>query len=420
MITLVPRLARNSEGWHIVKILMEQKTYWDDGVLFTPSERTVRRDYDVCIIGGGIIGISIAMEIGERQPNMTIAVLEKEDGPKGASTRNAGFACFGSLSEIALDVDVLGHDAAVDLVQRRVDGLQMLRSRCGDVNIRYETSGGHEIFLDHHASLDRIDEINELLHPIFKGHAFVRRDNLIAHHGFKEGAVKAFIRTEFEGMLHSGLLVSRLWDLAKQQGVKIIKCGITSLHRDNRNVDNPIELALRDGRKIVCRKVIVAANSAIDDILSIFSKDDLTALPDELQQPAFRPARGQILLTAPLSNLKLHGTYHFDQGFVYFRNVENRVLLGGGRNKALEEEETKAMNITSTIQDYLEHILYTIILPEKNFGIEYRWSGTMAFSKTKQPVVMEAFPNVIVAFGCNGMGVAIGSEVARRASRLIC
>lgn len=401
--------------------MAKTSSFWDDDATgFAASESPLKKDFDVCVIGGGIIGISTAIEIAERRPDLTIAVLEKADGPKGASTRNAGFACFGSLSEVAFDVGVLGADAAIDLVRRRVEGLRMLRSRCGDDNICYENTGGHEIFLDHHASLDRIDKINELLHPIFNGPAFVRRDNLIEHYGFETKTVKALVRTDFEGMVHSGLLVSRLWEVAKQRGVQITKSEVVNLRSIPRDADKRIELALKNGSAVTCRNVVLAANSATDDLIRMFSNNGTGASAYNSSKPMVRPARGQILLTSPLSNLKLHGTYHFDQGFVYFRNVGNRILLGGGRNMALADEETTSMDTTGIVQDYLEHILYDVILPDKNVSIEYRWAGTMAFSHSKQPIVGEVLPGVIVAFGCNGMGVAIGSEVAKRTCDVIC
>jgi glycine/D-amino acid oxidase-like deaminating enzyme len=401
--------------------MAKTSSFWDDEAGgFTASASPLKRDFDVCIIGGGIIGMSTAIEVAERRPDMMIAVMERADGPKGASTRNAGFACFGSLSEVALDVDVLGSDAAADLVRRRVEGLSILRSRCGDDNISYDNTGGREIFLEHHASLDRIDKINELLHPVFNRPAFVRMDNLIEQNGFDTKTVKALVGTEFEGMLHSGLLVSRLWEIAKKRGVQIIKSDVVNLRNNVHAAGKPIELVLKDGTEVICRNVVLAANSAISELIRMISNNGATVSANYSSKPMFQPARGQILLTAPLANLKLHGTYHFDQGFVYFRNVGSRVLIGGGRNVAMADEETTSMDTTGTIQNYLEHILHNVILPGKNVAIEYRWAGTMAFNNSKQPVVGEVLPGVIVAFGCNGMGVAIGSEVAKRTCELIC
>ena len=36
--------------------------------------------YDVVIIGGGILGLSTAMQLLERAPRWRVAVVEKEDG----------------------------------------------------------------------------------------------------------------------------------------------------------------------------------------------------------------------------------------------------------------------------------------------------------------------------------------------------
>jgi L-2-hydroxyglutarate oxidase len=36
--------------------------------------------YDIAVIGGGIVGLSFAMQVGERFPRLRVVVLEKEAG----------------------------------------------------------------------------------------------------------------------------------------------------------------------------------------------------------------------------------------------------------------------------------------------------------------------------------------------------
>src|SRR5271163_2722217 len=36
--------------------------------------------YDIAVIGGGIVGLSFAMQVGERFPHLRVVVLEKEAG----------------------------------------------------------------------------------------------------------------------------------------------------------------------------------------------------------------------------------------------------------------------------------------------------------------------------------------------------
>ncbi len=117
--------------------------------------------------------------------------------------------------------------------------------------------------------------------------------------------------------------------------------------------------------------------------------------------------------------LKLNGTFHLDQGYTYFRNVENRVLIGGGRNLNIEGETTTTAGTTAQIQSYLEDILSTIVLPNTPYKIAQRWSGTMAFDAQQTPIIEAISPNVYAAIRCNGMGVAISSRMGEAVAKLM-
>ena len=48
-------------------------------------------DFDVAVIGGGIVGLSTAMQLTERYPGMSVVVLEKEPELASHQTgRNSG------------------------------------------------------------------------------------------------------------------------------------------------------------------------------------------------------------------------------------------------------------------------------------------------------------------------------------------
>ena len=108
-------------------------------------EQDAMLDADLVVVGGGIIGLQTALEWRAARPRDRIVVLERGLLPAGASTRNAGFACFGSLTEILHDIDAMGADAAVALVERRWRGLHRLRERLGEEAMGYEGFGGYEL-----------------------------------------------------------------------------------------------------------------------------------------------------------------------------------------------------------------------------------------------------------------------------------
>ena len=125
-------------------------------------------NYDYIVIGGGIVGLSTAVSLKEMAPKSRVLVIERGTFPTGASTKNAGFACFGSLTEILHDLTTMSPEEVVELVKLRWDGLQLLRSRLGDENIDYQNLGGYELLSEKElTALDRIEEVeNDQVFPI--------------------------------------------------------------------------------------------------------------------------------------------------------------------------------------------------------------------------------------------------------------
>ena len=105
-------------------------------------------DVDYTIVGSGIVGLHAALRLRERFPEAKILIIEKGPLPQGASTKNAGFACFGSLSEINDDLRTHSEEEVIALIQKRWNGLQLLRKRLGDAVIDFKPYGGYELFLE--------------------------------------------------------------------------------------------------------------------------------------------------------------------------------------------------------------------------------------------------------------------------------
>ena len=116
-----------------------QLSYWEIKNWFS--------NVDFTIVGSGIVGLHTAIRLRERFPKAKILVLEKGILPQGASTKNAGFACFGSVSEILDDLKTHTEEEVIQLIQKRYAGLQLLRKNLGDAAIAYQPLGGYELFL---------------------------------------------------------------------------------------------------------------------------------------------------------------------------------------------------------------------------------------------------------------------------------
>jgi len=93
--------------------------------------------------------------------------------PTGASTRNAGFACFGSLTELIADAAKMGEDQMLQLVEMRYKGLRRIGKVFSDKKIGYEQHGGYELIsggpgTDINELRSQIDRLNRPLKKIIK------------------------------------------------------------------------------------------------------------------------------------------------------------------------------------------------------------------------------------------------------------
>ena len=131
-----------------------------------------------------------------------------------------------------------------------------------------------------------------------------------------------------------------------------------------------------------------------------------------------KPARAQVLITKPIKNLKIKGTFHLDKGYYYFRNIDDRILLGGGRNLDLKGEETTELVQTDLIQNRLEQLLKETILPNETVEIDHRWSGVMGVGDQKIVIVKKMSDKVSCGVRLGGMGVAIGSLIGKELAEI--
>jgi glycine/D-amino acid oxidase-like deaminating enzyme len=372
---------------------------------FSYWERTAFIDNaDVIIIGSGLVGLSAALHLKKQQPTLKVLVLERGFLPSGASTKNAGFACFGTISEQIEAIKQSSEDEAMRLVAYKWRGLQRLRENLGDENIDYQQHGGHELFMKDETdaaknSIGQIDHLNKLLQQaIGKPDIYSVADAKIAAFGFNK--VNHIIYNPLEGQLHTGKMMRTLLYKVYNLGVMVLNgIDISGIEQG----DKSVILTTSQG-DFKADKVILATNAFASQLFP-----ELKVVP----------GRGQVLVTKPVPGLKLKGTYHFNEGYYYFRNIDNRVLFGGGRNLNYKAEETWDFGHTDTVKQKLIAYLNEVILPNQNIEVDYWWSGIMGFGEEITPIVKQVQPNIFCAVRCNGMGVAMGSLVGEEVAELI-
>lgn len=355
---------------------------------------------DYTIVGSGLVGLNCALQLKQRFPKSKILILERGMLPNGASTKNAGFACFGSLSEILDDLTTHTEEEVFELVKKRVEGLNLLRKNLGDDNIDYFPFGGYELFVEEDKAFfeecfSKMENINKLLYPVFKEDVFSIKSNF-----FNFEKIQAqYIFNKYEGQLDTGKMMENLLQKVQASGIKILNnVEVEAFSEGNEEVEVKTKHF-----SFKTKKLFIATNG----------------FATKLGIPEVKPARAQVLITKPIENLHIKGTFHLEKGYYYFRNIDNRILFGGGRNLDIKTEETTEIAQTELVQQQLEKLLGTVIFPNQKVEIDHRWAGIMGVGNQKKPIVKQLSSNVYCGVRLGGMGVAIGSLVGKELADLL-
>ena len=202
------------------------------------------------------------------------------------------------------------------------------------------------------------------------------------------------INNKFEGQLNTGKMYRTIYHYAEQIGIKLFGgFEIESWEKVNEQicVQTKQQVTLKAANLLLCTNAFTS---------QILDEDIL-------------PARGQVIVSEQVTNLPCQGLHHFDNGYYYWRDIDNRILLGGARNLDKAEETSFKLEPNHIIIDELKRFMNEQIF-NKEVAIEFEWSGIMGIGKENQktPLVKEVEPNVYLAARLGGMGVALSALIA--------
>ena len=366
---------------------------------------------DILIVGGGLVGLSIGIAIQKqkkqlKQRLLKICIVDQlPTGQAGASTRNAGFACFGSPTEILDDLTREGENQTVNRISNRISGLSIWKNWIPSNKIEWNDCSGYEVFereeeMNFQEVLDKLPYLNKI------GKAASGNPMIYSKYQRISSKLPYSIRIDGEASLNPGKAHNSLYGLNKELGNQIVN-GISIPNRNYWHKNSEGWTIPTENGIFKAKRVVIAANAWTPKILN--SDLDIT------------PGRGQILMIKSAKPIFYKGIFHAKKGYLYFRNSNNSLIIGGGRNLFQTNETSLEMTTTKEVQDYLELYVRDVLLPNQDFSIQNRWAGIMAFSKrgNKDPLLYWDEPDLLIASRMCGMGVALAPIMGIKASKKI-
>ena len=368
-----------------------QASYWEDK--YWPGT------FDFLIIGMGYTGLATAIELKAREPKARIAIVDRAAWSRGASLRNAGFACFANLGEMLADLETQNEEEVYALCKDRFDGLQSLKNKYGS-QIDYTENGSYESFSkSDKRSLEKCLDYLQRANKLMYGELGLDRVFTYSSKSFINSGMGS-IENAYEGSINTAKLYDALRQEALEKGVECFG-GCTYESHEGEQV---LDVKFVEGQSLKSKHLLFCTNA----FASEHSNEDIV------------PARGTVFITQPFDHSISEGIHMYNQGYYYWRALDGRILLGGARNLDKEGETTKELSQNPKIVSELKRFLQEEIVGSE-VQIAQEWSGIMAMSNdgSKRPIIKKLEKSVFLAARLGGMGVALSAQTGKQLAELV-
>lgn len=349
---------------------------WLDGARRSYPPLARDASADVAVVGGGIAGVATAYFLAGA--GARVVLLEARGIAEGASGRNAGFILAGVAENFAAACRRYGEERATRIWKVTKRTQDLVRSLVAQRGIACELAwnGSLQIAGDE----DEWSEIKES----------VRRLRALGVEGTLDPASRSACYPG-DGEFHPVRFVRGLAAAAASHGASLHES--TEVTAVGDGVIRTTQASVRAGAVVLCTNAYTA----------------------HLVPSRVRPVRGQILATAPTTRVFDRPAYA-NRGYRYWRQTaDGRVIVGGWRDEAVDEEVGEEERTTPFIQSRLD-----AFLRERRIAatVTHRWAGIMGFSHDALPYVGRVAPRILVCGGFSGHGMAFGPASAELVAAL--
>ena len=362
----------------------------------TPGAQSLPARCDVCIVGGGFTGLWTAVQLKQRDPSVSVVVIEAGRCGQGASGRNGGFVMtawskFGSLKKLCGEDDALRYARAVE---RAVGDIGAF---CAAHAIDADFRQGGWLWAATNPSQDDAwnHTVGELAAAGEHPYEELSRDDASRRAGSPVHIGGVF--EQAPATVHPGKLVRGLAATARKLGVVIAEATVMT-----QLLDQPVLTAATTRGSIRADRVILALGAwgtglpEVRPSMLVVASDVIATppIPDRIARVGFGPG-----LSISDSRRLVNYYRTTDDGRIVFGKGGGDLAMGARVSASFDRSAARAAD---TRQQF--HRIYPML---SDVPVERHWRGAVDYSTTGLPFVgpRPNNPQVLVATGFSGNGV---------------
>lgn len=359
---------------------------------YAPLRGEIRAD--VCIVGGGIAGVSAALHLAER--GFSVALLEAKHLGFGGSGRSGGQTIFGYACGQEKLEKLVGESDARAMWDIALEGMKLSRELIAKHSIQCDYVAGHMhvgVKARHDAEL--LEEV-EALHGKYdyRSVRFVKHEELRAI--LSSDRYTTGIYDSNSGHLQPYKYTLGLAAAAARAGVRIFENSwVTRLElAENANADSLAHTESNpDSGTVRARHLLIAGNALLGALVPQLARKLMAVGTYIAATEVLGEQRAHALITNNAAVADINWVLDY-----FRRSADHRLLFGGRVSYSGVDPFDSARVLRSRIER---------VFPGLNPRIEYAWGGYVDITPNRAPHFGRLAPNVYFLQGFSGHGMVL-------------
>ena len=348
---------------------------------------TNNKETDICVIGGGLTGVSVALNLAEK--GHAVILLESQDIGHGASGRNGGQLVHGFSCDMDVIRKQVGYEDSKVFWGMAVEAVDEVDRRIALHKITCSRKLGYIFAATNSTQFRNLKKINKELNNIY---------NYEETEILEQATLKEWIRTDRyigglldkgSGQLHSLNYLQGLTSAAISAGVQVFEKSEVKHVVTGNNITIQTDLG-----SVKAKALVLAGNAYLDNLQKTIQKkivriNSSIGVTTKLSSRQIQKILPGNVAVADCNNV-----------LDYFRvTPDNRLLFGAGANYLGQE--------TKDIEVFIRQRISKLFPQLSDFDIEYAWNGFIAGTRNQIPEIGCIESNIYVAQGFSGHGLAL-------------
>lgn len=369
---------------------------------------TSKQTYDIAIIGGGIIGNSIAAHLAEE--NLKIVIIDPNNLGLAASKAAAGM--------FQLQLSELGNKELVDFCHEsflyfpkfyeKIKSTKTLEN----IDMGFRQSGSIYLAFKEAEIKERENEYNEL--KIKPELSFLKREDILNTEPEVSKNIIGGFHYPKEGYINNPRFLKGIISYCQWKNITYVESKVDEIMVDKSNIKN---LVLQNGQTINAKKYILCngawANSLLKRIYGI-------------EQNLIIGVKGEIIQLYAKNSMPIKKVILSHEGYIVPRPatnfLENDSIIVGGTTEIVDlEREREPFKNTKEGLETLKNILLKLLPSCTNLPVIKAWAGIRPNTIDSLPIIGKSqdLENLIFAVGHYRNGILMGPYTGALVKELI-